>query len=144
MDLSLDEAAVLLGKTARQVRYLVQTGRLQAKKDGARWVFRKEDLPLGPGAAGARERAVSPLRNVAEDVLPPAAAMGVAQLRAGWARVGPGEAPSPRLARPSNPEHAVQPTVSRQAHCRSSLTSQQAGGRRASSPFPLAPITARN
>lgn len=83
MDVSLDEAAVLLGKSARQVRYLIQQGRLTAKKDGSRWVIRREDLPLPPGAMGARDRAVGRLRAVADEVLPPSQPpIGVGQLRA--------------------------------------------------------------
>ena len=37
-------AAEMLGKTTRQIRYLVDTGRLAASKIKGRWVIRKEAL----------------------------------------------------------------------------------------------------
>jgi hypothetical protein len=73
MDLTLTQAAQLLGKTRRQVEYLVKTGRLPAKKDGARWVVADTDLPLSPAQRQARERKAAALHAVAEEVLGEAA-----------------------------------------------------------------------
>ena len=68
MDLTLTQAAQLLGKTRRQVEYLVKTGRLPAKKAGARWLVADTDLPLSPGQRQARERKTAALHAVAEEV----------------------------------------------------------------------------
>ena len=73
MDLTLTQAAQLLGKTRRQVEYLIKTARLPAKKAGARWVVADADLPLSPAQRQARERKVAALRGVAEEVLGEAA-----------------------------------------------------------------------
>jgi len=69
MDLSLTQAAQLLGKTRRQVEYLIKTGRLPAKKVGTRWLIADSDLPLSPSQRQARERKAAALQTVAEEVL---------------------------------------------------------------------------
>jgi len=61
MQLSLQQAAERLGKSVRQVRYLIQTGALPAQKAGGRWLIAAADLPLSEGqraALGRRERAL--------------------------------------------------------------------------------------
>ena len=59
MDISLRDAATLLGKSMRQVRYMVQQGKLKADKKGGRWVVRRDDLPLSAGqvARGLEDQA---------------------------------------------------------------------------------------
>lgn len=42
---SIEEVAGLLGRSVRQVRYMLQTGQLKGQKSGRRWLVRKEDLP---------------------------------------------------------------------------------------------------
>ena len=69
MDLSLTQAAQLLGQSRRQVEYLIKTGRLTARKEGARWLVRDSDLPLSPGQRQAAERKSAALHAVAEEVL---------------------------------------------------------------------------
>jgi excisionase family DNA binding protein len=69
VDLTLTQAAQLLGKTRRQVEYLIQTGRLPARKLGGRWVVAEADLPLTPGQREARARKAAALRAVADGVL---------------------------------------------------------------------------
>ena len=54
MDLSLTEASAVLGKTERQIRYLIKSGRIQARKSGGRWIVDGTALPGGPES----ERAV--------------------------------------------------------------------------------------
>ena len=49
MDLSLAEVARLLGKSERQVRYLIVQGKLPARKVGRKWSVRRQDLPLSDG-----------------------------------------------------------------------------------------------
>lgn len=69
MDLSLDEAAVLLGKSARQLRYLVAQGRIPARKEGTRWMFRREDLPISQATQARREQHLDALTDIVEDTL---------------------------------------------------------------------------
>ena len=49
VDLSLAEAARLLGKSERQLRYLIAKGTLKARKVGRQWRLRRRDLPLSEG-----------------------------------------------------------------------------------------------
>jgi hypothetical protein len=69
VDLTLTQAARLLGKTRRQVEYLIKTGRLAAQKQGGRWVVSDADLPLSPAQRQAKLRKAAGLRGAAEDVL---------------------------------------------------------------------------
>jgi excisionase family DNA binding protein len=47
MRLSLSEAATVLGKSERQIRYLIKSGHLTASKEGGQW--RVTDLLLTEG-----------------------------------------------------------------------------------------------
>ncbi|MCC2868226.1 MAG: helix-turn-helix domain-containing protein, partial [Candidatus Accumulibacter phosphatis] len=51
MHLTLEQAAALLGKTRRQVVYMIEQGRLPAQKVGGRWVIERAalttDEPVG-------------------------------------------------------------------------------------------------
>ena len=61
MQLSLQQAAERLGKSIRQVRYLIQSGELRAGKTGGRWMIDAADLPLSEpqrAAVGRREHAL--------------------------------------------------------------------------------------
>ena len=69
MELSLSEAARLLGKTERQVRYLIQTKQLKARKRRDRWIIRREDLPLSGGQRHARDRKRRRAGEIASQVL---------------------------------------------------------------------------
>ncbi len=71
MDLSLSEAARLLGKTDRQVRYLIQTGKIPAHKKGSRWIVRRDDLPLSPGQLTAAKQKTERAGRLAEEILRP-------------------------------------------------------------------------
>lgn len=73
MELSLTQAAQLLGKTRRQIEYLIQTGKLTARKDGGRWRIDEADLPLTPAQRAARARRGQGLRDVVDEVLEHAA-----------------------------------------------------------------------
>ncbi len=46
MELTLKEAATVLGKSPRQIRYLIKAGRLPGKKQGSQWRIASDDLPL--------------------------------------------------------------------------------------------------
>jgi hypothetical protein len=63
MDVSLIDACRLLGKTPRQVRYLVKKGELRAKKVAGRWVVDADELPLSEGQKSARASKEQALRD---------------------------------------------------------------------------------
>ena len=46
MQLSLSEAATVLGRNERQIRYMLKTGQLEGRKVGGRWVIESSALPL--------------------------------------------------------------------------------------------------
>jgi hypothetical protein len=58
MLLTLEEAAARLGKSVRQIRYMIQCGNLRAEKRAGRWFvdLRDPDLPSGPQAAAERKQ----------------------------------------------------------------------------------------
>lgn len=69
MQLSIAEAAALLGKSVRQVRYMIDMGRIPARKVGGRWVIRKDALPRSVGQRKAQERRRERLRDAVDDAL---------------------------------------------------------------------------
>ncbi len=60
MDLLLSEAARLLDKSESQVRYMIKSGRLAARKVDGRWRIRREDLPRTAGQLRAADPSPSP------------------------------------------------------------------------------------
>lgn len=73
MELSLAEAARLLGKSERQVRYLIKSGAFPAQKVDGRWRIQRQDLPLSEGQQRAAERKAERAVEVALEVLRPGA-----------------------------------------------------------------------
>jgi excisionase family DNA binding protein len=71
VELSLAEAARLLGKSERQVRYLLQTGALQAQKRDGHWRIRREDLPLSERQEAAAVQKSERAARLALEVLQP-------------------------------------------------------------------------
>jgi excisionase family DNA binding protein len=71
MLLSLSQAAEQLGKTRRQIRYMIQQGTLPAQKQGARWVIDSDALLLDPSRREARARRDDRLRDAADRALGP-------------------------------------------------------------------------
>lgn len=69
MQLTIAEAAARLGKSQRQVRYLIQANRLPAHKFGGAWVIESESLPLSEGQAEALQRRERQLRSAVERAL---------------------------------------------------------------------------
>jgi len=66
MQLSIQQAAERLGKSVRQVRYLIQTGALHATKSGGRWLIDAADLPLSEPQRAAVQRREHALRDAVE------------------------------------------------------------------------------
>lgn len=80
MELSLAEAARTLGRSERQVRYLIKARKLKAKKIAGRWVVDSEKLPLSEGQLKARAHKAAELEQTVHDALGP-------HLRAGERKV---------------------------------------------------------
>lgn len=51
MEISIKDAAELLGKSERTVRHMAQTGRLPARRVGSRWLIDRDDLLSGKYSA---------------------------------------------------------------------------------------------
>ena len=69
MNLTIEEAATRLGKSARQVRYLIKNERLKARKRAGRWFIDSADLTLSTDQRQAVERKERQLRAAVEDGL---------------------------------------------------------------------------
>ena len=69
MDLTLDEASVKLGKTVRQVRYMIQQGRLTARKIKGRWLIDDAELALPDAQQAARDRKQAKLLDTVQDAV---------------------------------------------------------------------------
>ncbi len=73
MKLSIAETATLLGKSERQVRYLIKTRRLEAAKEGSRWRIDSADLPLSDAQRQALAERSQVARQAFEKGLEPVA-----------------------------------------------------------------------
>lgn len=71
MKLSLTEAARLLGKSPRQLRYLMKTGALKGEKLEGRWVFDESTLPVSPAREKARQVKAEELTAAVHEALEP-------------------------------------------------------------------------
>ncbi len=71
MELTISEAAHLIGKSNRQIRYLIKNGKLPAHKRGGQWFVKRSELPLTQAQAMAAERKLSRARDVVEEALGP-------------------------------------------------------------------------
>ncbi len=71
MEVSLTEAARLLNKSDRQVRYLIKGGRIPARKVDGRWAIRRADLPLSDGQRKAASQKQERAARLAMEVLQP-------------------------------------------------------------------------
>jgi len=81
MKLSLTEAARLLNKSERQVRYLIRYGKLPARKVEGRWIIRRQDLPLSEGQEKAAAQKAERAARLAAEVLQPRSEEGRAKGR---------------------------------------------------------------
>jgi len=69
MLISIDQAAARTGKSARQIRYQIQSGELKAQKTAGRWLIDSNDLKLSPGQREAVDRKERQLRVAVEEGL---------------------------------------------------------------------------
>lgn len=105
MDLTIREAATLLGKSARTVRHMAKTGALPARRVGGRWVVRRDDLvAIDPAFAERRAEVVEVARtrvNAALDRLVPAGPNTAAPAEAAVPTKGDGASTEPAVTAPS-------------------------------------------
>ncbi|MCB9764976.1 MAG: GxxExxY protein [Alphaproteobacteria bacterium] len=71
MQLTLSEAAQLLGLTPRQVRYRVKNGELKATRRNGRWSFDEDDLPMTPSRKRAQAAQAEALQSAVDEALQP-------------------------------------------------------------------------
>ncbi|MFO1432958.1 MAG: helix-turn-helix domain-containing protein [Candidatus Competibacteraceae bacterium] len=72
MQLSLQQAADLLGKTRRQVVYMIEQGRLPAQKVGGRWVVERTGLLADATVQQRASQREAHLKAAVEEALTPA------------------------------------------------------------------------
>ncbi len=68
MEISIKDAAELIGKSERTVRHMAQTGRLPARRVGARWLIDRDDLLSGRYSNVSDEPDDAPAEAVAAEV----------------------------------------------------------------------------
>ena len=73
MELSIAETATLLGRSQRQIRYLIKTGGLRATKKGRRWRIDSADLPISDAERQALAERSQVARRAFEKGLEPVA-----------------------------------------------------------------------
>jgi excisionase family DNA binding protein len=71
MQLSIQQTASILGKTRRQLLYMIEQGKLPAKKVGGRWVVERDDLRLEPEQQQRASQKETRLKDVIEEALTP-------------------------------------------------------------------------
>ncbi len=71
MKLSIAETATVLGKSQRQIRYLIKTGGLRATKEGQRWRIEGADLPISDAERQALSERAQVARSAFEKGLEP-------------------------------------------------------------------------
>ncbi len=69
MTLTITQAAAQLGKTVRQVRYMIQQGHLKARKVHGRLLIDSGDLPKSDPQKAAAERKGRQLRGLVDEAL---------------------------------------------------------------------------
>ena len=69
MQLSLEQAAEILGKTRRQVLYMIDQGSLPAKKNGGRWVINRADMQVDEEVQQRASQKQARFKAVVEDAL---------------------------------------------------------------------------
>ncbi len=69
MYLTIEETANQLGRTVRQVRYMIDQGKLPARKQQGRWTINSDDLPRSTGQQAAQDRKERKLRRCVEKAL---------------------------------------------------------------------------
>lgn len=102
MEISIKDAAELLGKSERTVRHMAQTGRLPARRIGARWLINREDL-IARKASGATDGDEGEL----DDVVDAEADLEDGDLRSGSHAVFTGNS-DPHWP-PPRPDHVLPP-----------------------------------
>ena len=69
MQLTLDQAAARLGKSRRQVVYMIRQNRLAAKKTEGRWTIDADNLPIDETRQPSIDRKEREFKNAVETAL---------------------------------------------------------------------------
>jgi len=69
MLLTLDQTAAKLGKTRRQIQYMIRQNRLRAQKVGNRWLIDDADLSFSEKQKEVQNRKQRKLKAAIEDAL---------------------------------------------------------------------------
>jgi len=69
LELSIKDAAEILGKSPRAVRYMIQSGRVKAAHRGKMWFIRKNDLPLTEAQRQVAEQRASRFREAVDQAI---------------------------------------------------------------------------
>jgi len=69
MQLTIEQAATKLGKSARQIRYMISQGQLAASKQGNMWFIDDASAPREEARQAVESRRVEQLRGAVEDAL---------------------------------------------------------------------------
>lgn len=85
MEITVTEAAALLGRSVRTVRAQVARGELPGIKRGGQWFVNKAALPLTEPQRAAMQAKADTLRGALEQALPPRLARSGGSLRRGLA-----------------------------------------------------------
>jgi len=71
MDLSIKDAATALGRSPRQIRYMISTGKITAVKQNGFWIIKSEDLPLNDEQRERIRSRISDVRHALDEALEP-------------------------------------------------------------------------
>ena len=71
MQLSVVEAATVLGKSPRQIRYMIRQGQLEATREGKQWRIEGDSLPLGEAQRRALQERLEKARETFDHALDP-------------------------------------------------------------------------
>ena len=85
MEVTIRQAAARLGRSPRQIRYLIQKARIPARKVGGRWLVTISAAEQSTGQARAAAQKVEKLRAVVESALslpPPRRRYSITDLKA--------------------------------------------------------------
>ena len=85
MEITVTEAATLLGRSARTVRAQVARGELPGIKRGGQWFVNRAALPLTEAQRATLQRKAQGLRDALEDALPGRMAQSSGDRRRGLA-----------------------------------------------------------
>ncbi len=101
MELTITEAAHLLGRNTRQIRYMIKSGKLKAQKRAGKWSIDRDELPLSDEQASATTRKLEQAKVIVEEALGAPLAVAEEEAMARRRRYAIAQQPAFRLALPA-------------------------------------------